>query len=212
MSRRARVTAVVLAGGRASRFGGGKLSATLDGMALLDLAIAAAAAVASDVIVAGPAHPSWHALPGASIRNVVDAEPLAGPLAAIAGALRSARGSLGIVVGGDMPRLVPDVLEAMLDRLDADPAVDAVTLAAPAPAPGEPPRRQVLPLALRLERAARVAEQAVAEGDRALVRLLDRLRSIEIPAPEWMALDPAAMTLLDVDRPADLERIRGELR
>lgn len=212
MNRRARVTAVVLAGGRASRFGGGKLAATVDGMALLDRAIAAVAAVAGDVLVAGPAGPSRDPLPGTSIRNVVDAEPLAGPLAAIAGALRSARGSLGIVVGGDMPRLAPAVLDAMLDRLDADASVDAVTLAAPGPTPGEPPRRQVLPLALRLGPAARAAEQAVAGGDRSLVRLLDRLRSLEIPAPDWLALDPDGQTLLDVDRPEDLERIRGELR
>ena len=202
------VTAIVLAGGRASRFGGGKLAAELDGMTLLDRAIAAVAAVADDIVVAGLARPAWRALPGVSIRNVVDAEPFAGPLAALAGALRTAGRDRAIVVGGDMPRLVPAVLAAMLDALQLDPRLDAVTLAAIAPDSAEPLRRQVLPLAVRVDPVSRAAASAVIDGDRSLVRLLDRLRSIEIPAAEWLALDPNGQTVLDVDVPGDLEHVR----
>lgn len=212
MTSRTGVTAIVLAGGRSSRFGGPKLAADLDGMTLLDRAITAVAAVADDIVIAGPARPTWRALAGTSIRNVIDAEPFAGPLAALAGALQASRGSLAIVVGGDMPRLVPALLDAMLDRLESDPVADALTLAAPETNTAELPRRQVLPLALRVESAAGAAAQALRDGDRSLVRLLDRLRTIEIPAPEWLALDPGGLTLLDVDRPGDLERIRDELR
>jgi hypothetical protein len=45
-------------------------------------------------------------------------------------------------------------------------------------------------------------------GDRSLVRLVDRLHWIELPAAAWLALDPAGGTLLDVDVPADLDRMR----
>jgi molybdopterin-guanine dinucleotide biosynthesis protein A len=70
----------------------------------------------------------------------------------------------------------------------------------------------VLPLALDIAVASDAAQAAVEAGDRSLVRLLGRIRSVEIPAAEWLALDPTGQTLLDVDRPADLERIRREMR
>jgi len=209
MTDRARVTAIVLAGGRASRFGGSKLSLQLDGRSLLDRAIAAVATLADDIVLAGPVPDGLVGQPGASVRNVIDAEPFAGPLVALAGALREARGSLALVVGGDMPSLVPAVLAAMLDRLDADLELDAVILAPPAAATDEPQRRQVLPLALRVESGASVSARAVVEGDRSLHRMLDRLRFVELAPADWLGLDPGALTLLDIDRPADLERIRG---
>jgi molybdopterin-guanine dinucleotide biosynthesis protein A len=208
------VTAIVLAGGRATRFGGSKLEATLEGESLLGRATRVVAKVASEVIVAGPALPVAMSLPdvpsplatsGISLRLVIDAAPFQGPLVALEGALREARGTLAIVVAGDMPWLQAPVLELLLARLDADAAVDAVTLA-------EPSRRQVLPLAIRVGSARTAAATAIAEADRSLVRLLDRLRSIEIPANEWLALDPEARTLRDVDRMEDLAKIRREFR
>lgn len=198
------VTAIVLAGGRSSRFGGPKLAVQLDGRTLLERAIGAVGSIADEVIVAGGAQPD-----ASQIRAIPDAEPFAGPLAALAGALRETSTVLAIVAGGDMPELVPAVLESMLERLRADAALDAVLLAAPDPATQ---RRQVLPLALRVEAASVAARVAVEAGDRSLVRLIDRLRSIEIPASEWLALDPDGRTLLDIDRPADLARIHRELR
>lgn len=196
------VTAIVLAGGRSSRFGGPKLAAELDGATLLDYALRAAASVADDIVVAGPSLPAKPDLAAGSIRLVVDAEPFAGPLAALAGALRETSTDVAIVVAGDMPGLVPAVLASMLQHLEFDPDVDAVHLASPTPTT----HRQVLPLAIRVARAATAAAEALAARDRSLVRLLERLRTVEVPAAEWLALDPTARTLFDVDEPADLER------
>lgn len=210
MTARASVTAIVLAGGRSTRFGSTKLDAELDGRPLLDHVLHAVGLVADEVVLAGGSGAgAAHETGGRPIRTIDDDEPFAGPLAALAGALRDTTTELAIVVGGDMPALVPAVLEAMLGRLGDAEERDAVLLASPVPGSH---RRQVLPLALRAGNASSAAAQALAVGDRSLVRMLDRLRSIEIPASEWLALDPAGRTLLDVDRPADLERIRGELR
>lgn len=209
------ITAIVLAGGRSSRFGGEKLALDIDGMTLLDRSLAAVAAVAGDIVVAGPARPTWRAIPDVTIRNVLDAEMFGGPLAALVGALRSTTTSLAVIVGGDMPALVPAVLEAMLVRLASDAEVDAVLLAQPtepAQPGGDPARRQTLPLALDVAAASTAAKAALEAGDRSLVQFLDRVRSVELAAAEWLALDPAGRTLLDVDRPSDLERIRRELR
>jgi molybdopterin-guanine dinucleotide biosynthesis protein A len=200
------VTGIVLAGGAASRFGGPKLAAEVAGTSILALAIASVASMAEEVLVAGPELPGDLAVGPGDVRLVPDREPRAGPFSALAGALRQAAGDRAIVVGGDMPRLVPAVLRAMLARLDVDPTSEAVLLAAPAGATG---RRQVLPVALRIEAAARAAADARAAGDQSLRAFVDRLACSTIPVEAWLELDPDAMTVLDVDTPADLERLRS---
>lgn len=206
-------TGIVLAGGRSSRFGGDKLAADLDGTSLLEATIAAVVAVTDGVIVAGPGLPAGFRAGETPVALIRDAEPFAGPLAALSNVLRSAVADpthLAIVVGGDMPGLVPAVLEAMLGRLDRDQSIDAIVLAAPADeASGGSHPRQVLPLALRVERARSAARASLASGHRSLQRLLDALAWIELPASEWLALDPEASTLLDVDTEAELDRLRA---
>jgi molybdopterin-guanine dinucleotide biosynthesis protein A len=200
-------TGIVLAGGRSARFGGDKLAERLDGGALLTHAIAAVGLVADEVIVAGR---SIDAAP-TTVRSVMDDEPFGGPLPALRGALDAARGSLAVVVGGDMPQLVPAVLQAMLDHLAERPAIDAVLLGQPPSAKadaGRARRRPLLPLVLRVAAAARAAAAATESGDRSLMGLVDRMADVELPAATWLALDPAGNTLLDVDTRADLERIR----
>jgi molybdopterin-guanine dinucleotide biosynthesis protein A len=208
------VTGIVLAGGRATRFGGPKLAAELEGTAILARAIGAVSHVVDEIIVAGPHLPELPAEVGRrveSIRVLPDEEEFGGPLRALAGALAGARGEVALVVGGDMPGLVPDVLAGMAAHLVSHPTLGAVVLGAPdvAPAGGPVARRQVLPLALRLEVARPAALSAVAEGAGSLRALLERLVSDEIAAATWRAVDPAGATLQDVDTPADLDRLRA---
>jgi len=205
-------TAIVLAGGRSSRFGGDKLGAELDGASLLSRTIAAVEPIADIVIVAGPRLPYGLHVGAISATLVQDREPFGGPVVALANVLE--RGipdpvtSLAMVVGGDMPLLVPAVLTAMLDRLTSDPELDAVILGAP-----DARRRQVLPLALREHAALRAVRLALEAGDRSLTGFVDRLRTLELPAVAWQALDPVGHTLADVDTPADIDRLRsGEFK
>jgi molybdopterin-guanine dinucleotide biosynthesis protein A len=203
------ITAIVLAGGRSSRFGSDKLAAELDGASLLSRTIAAAESIADVVIVAGPARPEGLRAAEAPAILVADREPFGGPLAALVDVFNRAIAdpvtSLALVVGGDMPLLVPSVLRTMLDRLAADRDLDAVILHVP-----DAPRRQVLPLAVREHAAATAARAAVEAGDRSLTGLIDRLRTLELPADEWRALDPSGDTLADVDTLVDLERLRSD--
>jgi molybdopterin-guanine dinucleotide biosynthesis protein A len=207
-----KVTAIVLAGGRASRFGSPKLATEIDGVPLLERAIQAVVRVAAEVVVAGGvpeealAAGTHAGAAGSAIRLVADESPFEGPLMALAGALRHVDSELAIVVGGDMPGLVPAVLGAMLDRLRSDPEIEAVMLASDAS------KQQVLPLAIRVESVTIAAAAAVDAGDRSLVRLVAGLQNAEIPASEWRTFDPRGTTLLDVDEPADLERMQKELR
>lgn len=210
------VTGIVLAGGRSSRFGSDKLAiaTSADGRSptILDRAIDAVSTVASRVIVVGREEHDWQPRPGALIRAVPDLEPFGGPLQALTAGLAqvlpdsraAAPRALGIVVAGDMPSVVPAVLELLVDRLHDDPAVDAVVLADPR----APAHRQPLPMAVRIAPAHAAASAALAAGDRSLIRLLARLAAAELPTAQWLQVDPGAASLVDVDVPADLDRVR----
>lgn len=211
------ITAIVLAGGRSSRFGEDKLGVDVGGRSMLAATVAAVAPLADGVAVAGPSlfDADLGDTPVALFR---DREPFGGPLRGLANVLDHAiptPGHLAVVVGGDMPAIVPAVLVRMLDILDVDPSVDAVLLGRPderesaVDAGGGAHRRQALPLALRIDRAAAAAREAVAAGDRSLQALVDRLAHVELPAAAWLPLDPAGRTIFDVDTPADLDRLRA---
>ena len=207
MSGTAAVTAIVLAGGRSSRFGSPKLDVEIDGATLLDRAIDGVAAVAGEIIVAGPLVPSLGSRITPRLRIIADEQPFSGPLVALAGVLRETTTELAIVVGGDMPWLVPAVLGLMLGRLRSDTDIDAVVLETAA---SNSPLHQVLPLGLRVGPARIAAGAAMAAGDRAMVRLIDRLRIAKIPDLDWSILDPTGQSVLDIDLPADLERVRPQ--
>lgn len=208
------VTGIVLAGGRASRFGGPKLAADLHGRSILAHAVAAIEPLVDEIILAGPApDPPLEPGAGTPLRPVPDLEPFAGPLPALAGALREAGGQVALIVGGDMPMLVPAVLRALLDQLAdaaaADSAIELVQLAPPVDPGDADDRARVLPFACRVAPAVIEAERALRAGDRSLRGLLSRLPGALVPAAIWTALDPEARTLVDVDTPAELERLRA---
>ena len=203
------VTAIVLAGGRSKRFGGDKLAAELAGASILSTTIGAVAGISDGVLVGIAQLPDEQFETEVPVVLVHDPEPYGGPLAALAHLLGmrvepDPVEDLAIVVGGDMPRVVPAVLRAMLDRLLADPTHDAVGLELTGA-----PRPQVLPLALRIAPAARAAGELLALEDRSLRMLVERLETLWIPEGDWRALDPAGDTLIDVDTAADLDRLRS---
>jgi molybdopterin-guanine dinucleotide biosynthesis protein A len=63
-------------------------------------------------------------------------------------------------------------------------------------------------MAVRVDAGAARAEEAVASGERSLRSFVDRLAVLELPSSAWLRLDPEALTLADIDTPADLERLR----
>jgi len=191
------VTGIVLAGGRSSRFGSDKLAADLDGRPLLHHAIEAVAAVAPEVIVvAAPGvEPPIPVALETRVRVVHDPQPFGGPLVGLMAALSVVERSIVLVVGGDMPQLVPAVLSRLVATVGPDRR--AVLLEVPG-------RLQPLPMALDVA-AALAARMAILDrGGRSLRELLRELGAVSIPAPVWLSLDPAGVTIVDIDRPGDL--------
>ncbi len=194
------ISGIVLAGGGSVRFGSDKLAALVGGSPLVHLAIAAVAAVATEVVLVVGAEDVLP-LPGnlrVPLRIVRDDEPGAGPLAALLTGLEKASAPRVLVVAGDMPTLVPDLLRDLARRVCAVD-VDAVALR-----DGE--RTRPLPAAFRRASAIDAARSLRATGGSSLRALLTALRVDAVPECDWRSLDPAGASLLDIDRPEDLER------
>jgi molybdopterin-guanine dinucleotide biosynthesis protein A len=199
------ITAVVLAGGRSSRFGGQKLVAQLEGRSLLEHVFSIVRGLADEVIVALPPAAEGGVADPVGVRVVRDPEPFGGPLVGLLAALKAATAAVAIVVAGDMPRLHPLVLQAMITAIEADGGVDVVVLA-------DSRHEQPLPLAVRVLPGGAAAKAALDAGDRSVRAFVQRLNVRVLTEAEWRPLDPDGATLLDVDRPADLDSLRRRSR
>ncbi len=191
--------AIVLAGGRSSRFGRDKLAEPIDGRPLLDHAIAAVLAVASEVVVVVAPVDARRVPTG--VRVVHDDVAFEGPLAGLAVGLAALADDVDgvIVAAGDMPTLSPDVLRLLLDLLDGSPALGAAVLDDGGP----------MPMAVRRAAALTACRDLLGAGERRLRALADRLEAAVIPGTTWRTVDPEGLTLRDVDRPSDLSSGRG---
>jgi molybdenum cofactor guanylyltransferase len=187
-----RVSVVILAGGRSSRFGRDKLAEPIDGRPLLQRAIDAARPIATEIVVV--AQPQSAPPVPDDVRVVHDPVAFEGPLAGARAGLDAVRESIVVLVAGDMPDLVPAVLGSMVGAL-AD--FDAVVLE-------HDGRPRPLPAAIRREPGLAAADRLLGEGERRLRALTEQLATRIIPEDDWRALDPDGVTLRDIDTPADL--------
>jgi molybdenum cofactor guanylyltransferase len=194
MVREGDVSAIVLAGGRSSRFGRDKLAEPIDGQPLLQHAIDAVRLVASEVVVV--VAPETILETQEHVVVIHDPSPFEGPLAGLAAGLRGARHDVCLAVGGDSPSLVPRVLHLLVTALD-DPLVDAAALI-------DDGRIRPLPAAVRRDSGLAGAETLLAHGQRRLRLLFEALPTDTVPEAVWRRLDPDGATLRDIDTPADL--------
>ena len=189
-----RVTAIVLAGGRSSRFGRDKLAEIVDDRSLLAHAIEGVTPFATRVLVV--AAPGATVPLPANVTLVHDPVAFEGPLAGVLAGVRAASDPMVVVVGGDMPTIVGDVIEAMLVELAA-PGVDAVVLE-------HDGLTRPLPIALRREPALLAADRLFRDGERRLRALPEALSTRIVTEATWRALDPDGRTIRDIDTPTDL--------
>jgi molybdopterin-guanine dinucleotide biosynthesis protein A len=186
------LTAVILAGGRGRRLGGVcKPLLVVDGVTILARQRAVLTPRVTEVIVA-------IAIAGAplapELRHVHDPIPDAGPLAGLVAALTACRTPWLLAVAGDMPRLAPALLDALIAR--AVPTVDAV-----APRVGGWPE----PLcALWHVRTLPHLAARLADGRRGVGAALGALTVAWLEEPDARAIDPTLASFASVNRPDDL--------
>ncbi len=187
---------VVLAGGRAERFGSDKTRASVDGVSLLERVLGVAGRLVppiDEVLVVGP----W-APPG--VRHVTEPERFGGPLVALGFALGEVSAPLVLVLAADHPELAPALLELLIRRLAEDVDADAVV-------PVRDGRRE--PLVAAYRRSVGVAITEVLDArTRSLQSLLGVVKTVEVAEDEWREVDPEGRSFRDVDHPEDLDRHR----
>jgi molybdenum cofactor guanylyltransferase len=186
----AELTALILAGGKATRLGGvAKHLLVVDGEPILARQRAALDGRCAEVIVAAR-------VPVDGLRTVADAPGAHGPLAGIAAGLAAARTPWVLVVAGDMPH----VTGAVIDLLTARSAGDAVAFRiAGLPEP--------LLCLLRVAAVAPVLARRLAAGRaKAAELLLDpALHVIWLEERDLRAVDASLRALTNVNAPSDLE-------
>lgn len=193
---------VVLAGGASRRMEGrDKRTVLVGGRPLLISAVEAVRAVCDEVMVATGAGSLPLALPG--VRAVPDRRRDAGPLAGLEAGLAAAVHPVALVLAGDHPAAAPRVLAELRDRLTRDERLDAVVL-------GTSHGSQPLVGAYRCSCAPTVT-RLLDGGERRARALLEVLDAEVVPIDDWHHLDPALLTGVDLDTPADLDSWRSRM-
>ena len=185
------VSALILAGGRATRFGGiDKRELVIEGRTIFERQVEVLLPCVAEIIVSSTR-------PIAGYRCVADVHADVGPLAGIAAGLAATTTSWLLVVAGDMPRINAALVELVLSRVRDD--LDAVGIMI-----GGLP--EPLLCVLRCATAAPVVERCIAAGRHKASRLLtdEGLRVDWIEDAELRAIDPELRALFNVNTPQDI--------
>jgi molybdopterin-guanine dinucleotide biosynthesis protein A len=115
--------------------------------------------------------------------------------------LEAAPHPIVVVVGGDMPSLIPKVLQLLAAEVAAGAAAAALE---------DGGRQRPLPAAFERSAGLAAARGVLRGEEPARLRdVLSTLDAVVVPEAVWRELDPEARTLRDVDRPADLAALAG---
>ena len=192
------VSAAILAGGRARRFGGAdKASLAVGGARIIDRQLAALSTVADDIRIVANDRDRYADL---GVRVIPDAIADAGPLGGVYTALVDARHDAVIVLACDLPFVTAALLERLVAESRTGEEVDAVV---PRSARGLEPL-----CALYMTRAAGAARARIERGDLRVAGLLEDLRVREL-GPEALVPYDAGSLFENVNTPHDHARARG---
>jgi molybdopterin-guanine dinucleotide biosynthesis protein A len=184
----------VLAGGKSTRMGQDKASVTLNGLTLLQHALAALREVCSDVAILGKQE-----LYGALGPVYEDIFPGCGPLGGIHAALSSSKTKFNLIIAVDTPFLAPDFLSYLAERafdsgaIVTTPEIDDYT--------------QPLCTVYSLEFRS-IVEQALRQGNYKIVPLFPPGRTLVIKEAELRQFAFAADMFENLNTPEDLARAR----
>lgn len=201
-------SAAILAGGRATRFGGlDKGAVIVQGRSILDRQLTAITQVTDDILYVGAKPPAEYR---DLLREVPDLRPGLGPLGGLDTALGAARDDTVLVIAGDMPFLTAEFLEYL-----ARMAGDAGSMANPG-SPGNidaaVPRTargwHTLTAAYRRACQPRVRAR-LAAGTLAMRGLLDELQVLEIGHDAIARFGDPERLLANVNTPADLDQVQS---
>jgi molybdopterin-guanine dinucleotide biosynthesis protein A len=192
------VSALILAGGKATRFGGiAKHELVVEGETIFTRQVRVLAPRVAEILISGPEI--------AGYRHVRDVHEGAGPLAGISAGLAACTTSWLLVMAGDMPHVTSALIDAMIasstfelaEVSSASPRVDLDAVGVRSGGLPEPL------LSLLHVRTQPVIERALAAGRYKASRLL----TDEGLRVRWLDADPDAVR--NINSPEDLARTPG---
>jgi len=194
------VSAAILAGGRARRFGGAdKASLVVGGARIIERQLAALATLTDDVRIVSNDPARYAAL---GVRVIPDRIAGAGPLGGLHAALVDAGHRGVIVLACDLPFVTAAFLEALAIEFGTGEEIDAVVPRSP---------RGLEPLcALYAARCAETVQRRIEAGNLEVRGLLTEVRCKEL-RPEDVASFDDGSVFLNVNTPHDYERARAKL-
>lgn len=195
-----RVSAAILAGGRARRFGGAdKASLIVGGARIVDRQLAALETVSNDIRIVTNEPDRYAAL---GVRLIPDQIPDVGPLGGLHAALIDAAHEAVVVLACDLPFITPALLETLVEQFGAGEEIDAVV-----------PRseRGLHPLcAVYATRCADAARRRIDRGELSVRGLLHDVRVRELGREVLAPCDNGSM-FLNVNTPHDYARATGRV-
>jgi len=192
----ASVTAALLLGGASSRMGRDKAHLPLEGVAAATRLATMLGDLFEEVLLVGGDPP-----PDAPGRAVPDPEGPRSALRGLVGALEAATAERVLVVATDLMTLSTPLLMALL----ACPEADAVV-------PRSGARAHPLCALYRREPVRSLARQRLADGELALMGLLEEVRVSYLEGADLRAVDPDGSALFNVNTPDEFEQLRKRLR
>jgi molybdenum cofactor guanylyltransferase len=214
-TRRPDVSALILAGGKATRLGGiAKHEIVVDGEPIFARQVRVLAPRVTEILVSGPAIDGHvrDVLERASVgyRGVQDAVQGAGPLAGIAAGLAACRTPWLLVLAGDMPHVTGELIDALIEKISPTHFSAATEKTSPTHVSDELDavgvRVNGLPeplLSVLNVRVLAVIERALKAGRFKASRIL----TDEGLRVEWLEADPEAVR--NINSPEDLRETTG---
>jgi len=166
------ITAAVIAGGKAVRFGGPKIRAEFRGRKLIDYAVDLARDIAAQVFIVNGNDLDYSEF---NISTVSDIVPECGPIGGLHTALHYASTPYAAVLPADMPLLTAEVYQHLLQYLDDKRPVIALS------SKGEEPLVSIWP-----KTALPVFNKLIAAGDYSLRIPIKELNAVLVNLPDVM--------------------------
>jgi molybdopterin-guanine dinucleotide biosynthesis protein A len=185
----------VLAGGKSTRMGQDKAAVTLNGLTLLQHALAALREVCRNVSILGK-----HELYGNLGPVYEDIFPGCGPLGGIHAALSNSQTQFNLIIAVDTPFLAPEFLSYLAEK-----AIDSRAIVT---TPEINDYTQPLCTVYSLDFRS-IAEQALRLGNYKIVPLFPKDRTLVLKESELRQFAFAADMFENLNTPEDLARARG---
>jgi molybdenum cofactor guanylyltransferase len=193
------VSAVVLAGGRATRLGGAnKALLEIGGKRIIDRVLDALRPMTDQIVLVGHL---VDRLDVPDVQLVPDARPGAGSMPALLTGLQLSRNEVALVVGCDMPFLSTPLLRHLVETsMGFDLAVPRIG-----------PHLEALHAAYHRS-CLPVIEDHLRRQDLKIIDFYPSVKAREVPEVELRLFDPDLRSFLNVNTPEDLEAARDLVR